>query len=135
MNTVDNLFLKATRSKFRFDTTKGKLSVEELWDLPLQSKTNQPNLDDIAKALHRQLKSDDTISFVTTSTTSDVEVRSRFDIVKFVIDTKVAENTAEAAKRTNAEKKQRLLGVLENLENEALTKLSADEIRKQIAAL
>lgn len=98
-----------------------------------------PNLVSLVAPVHedakRLFKSDDTISFVTTSSTSDAEARSRFDIVKFVIDTKVAENTAEAAKRTNAEKKQRLLGLLENKENEALTKLSADEIRAQIAAL
>ena len=31
--TTENLFEMATRSKLRFPSTKGELSVEDLWDL------------------------------------------------------------------------------------------------------
>ena len=31
--TTENLFEMATRNKMRFSSTKGELSVEDLWDL------------------------------------------------------------------------------------------------------
>jgi hypothetical protein len=51
---MDNLFLVASRSKFRFNTASGTITTEDLWDLPLSS--GKANLDDIAKALNKQLK-------------------------------------------------------------------------------
>ena len=49
---MDNLFLQATREKFRFESSKGDLSVEQLWDLPLTSRTGF-DLDTVAKAVNK----------------------------------------------------------------------------------
>jgi hypothetical protein len=50
-----NIFEQATRRAIRFESAKGDLSVEQLWDLPLQSR-NQFDLDTVAKTVNRQLK-------------------------------------------------------------------------------
>ena len=52
---MSNLFEVAARKKYRFDSQKGLLSVEELWDLPLQS-TKSVSLDSIAIALNKEIK-------------------------------------------------------------------------------
>jgi len=57
------MFEKASRSKLRFMSTKGLLTVEDLWDIPLTSK-NGVSLDDIAKSLHKQIKESEETSFV-----------------------------------------------------------------------
>ena len=57
-----NLFEIASRNKLRVPTTKGDLTVEQLWDLPLKS-ANGLSLDSIAIALNKQLESKAT-SFV-----------------------------------------------------------------------
>ena len=57
-----NLFEIASRNKLRVPTTKGDLTVEQLWDLPLKS-ANGLSLDSIAIALNKQLESSAT-SFV-----------------------------------------------------------------------
>ena len=51
-----NLFEIASRNKLRVPTTKGDLTVEQLWDLPLKS-ANGLSLDSIAIALNKQLES------------------------------------------------------------------------------
>ena len=49
------MFEQASRSKFRFNSSQGLLTTEDLWDLPLTS-TRYANLNDIAKELNRTLK-------------------------------------------------------------------------------
>ena len=44
------MFEKASRMKLRFNTQRGVLSVEDLWDLPLIQ------LDNIAIALNKKLQ-------------------------------------------------------------------------------
>lgn len=129
------MFEKAARLKLRFDTTKGPLTTEDLFDLPLTSTAGKVNLDDIARALYRQAQSADSISFVTPASTGDETIKLKLDIVKHVIGVKVAENQAAATLRANKEKKARLVEMLERKEDEALAGKSADEIRAMIEAL
>ena len=63
---MDNLFMQATREKFRFESSKGDLSVEQLWDLPLTSRTGF-DLDTVAKAVNADLKASNEESFVNAS--------------------------------------------------------------------
>jgi len=128
------MFEKATRLKIRFDSPKGQLSVEDLWDLPLTS-VRGANLDDIARGLYLQLKSGADVSFVNEAQKSDPTIQFKFDLVKHVIDVKLAENAAAAAASANREKKQQLLAILAQKENEALAGQSIDELRAAIAAL
>ena len=126
-----NIFEQAARAKLRFESAKGLLSAEDLWDLPLTS-TKGVNLDSIARAHYLQLRSGNDISFVNAGTATNVTDQLRFDIVKHVIVTKIAENAAanDAAKRK--EKKQHLLGIIAQKEGEALTSMSIDDLRKMV---
>lgn len=129
------MFDKATRLKLRFDSPKGALSVEDLWDLPLTSATGKPNLNDIAIGLHHELRENQTISFVTPAAPKSEELQLKFDVVKHVIDVRVTERdkAAEAAKR--AETKQKILATLEAKEDEALKSKSPEELRQLLATL
>lgn len=129
------MFEKASRLKLRFETPKGAVSVEDLWDLPLTSATGKANLDDIARSLHKRTKSDETISFVEPSTAVSTEDRLAFEMVKHVITVRLAENAALAQARANKEKKQALLAILAQKQNEQLSALSVDELQRQIETL
>lgn len=131
------MFERASRLKLRFDTPKGQISVEDLWDLPLTSNTGRANLDTIAGDLYRKIKqTPDVVSFVNPSSPpADADLKLRFDIVKHVIDTRLGENTKRAEAQSISEKKQKILGIIEAKENEALSAASIDDLRKQLASL
>ncbi len=124
-----SIFEQATRAKLRFATPKGTLSVEDLWELPLTSKTGQANLDDIAKGLHRELKASDEVSFVEEKTTANTVTNLKFEVVKSVIDTLVVERKNAQETRVRSEKKQQILSLIAQKENEKLAGSSLDELR------
>jgi hypothetical protein len=132
---MEKMFERASRMKLRFDSAKGQLSVEDLWDLPLQSVT-KVNLDSLAVTLNKELKAANSEeSFVKPAISTDDTLELRFEIVKYVISVKVAERDAANLARTKAEEKQKLLALLDDKQNEELKNLTADEIRARIAAL
>lgn len=134
MSEVNALFVTASRLKFKFPTSVGQVSVEDLWDLPLTSARGA-NLDDTAKALHKGLKDADEISFVKPAVKKTVELQAKFDIVKYVIDVKMAERDARAAADDKAAMKQKLLAKLAEKQDKDLDNKSADEIQAMIDAL
>jgi hypothetical protein len=130
-----NMFEKATRLKFRFETPGGHQSVEDLWDLPLQSTVGKPNLDAIARDLARKLKDTDTESFVETPNKADAILQLKFDVVKHIIDVKLAERDAEKTRRENKEKKEQVLALIADKQVEELKGKSVEELKQYAASL
>ena len=129
------MFEKATRLKLRFDTPKGLVTVEDLWDLPLTSNTGKANLDDIAKSLHFQLKENEQVSFVTPTAKENEPMALGFEIVKHIIQVKLTERDAAAQRAANAEKKQKIMAIIEQKQDAALGALSVEELGKMVASL
>lgn len=131
------LFELASRKKFRFESVKGLLSAEDLWDLPLTSNTGKANLDDIAKGLNYLVKSGkEEVSFVNPTTSgANTSDQARFDIVKYVIGVRVAERDAAKDASVRAEKKQQIMGLIAQKETEQLGATSLEELRKLAESL
>jgi len=129
------MFQKASRQKFRFPTPQGQITNEDLWDLPLTSSVGRANLDDIARTLHKQLKSGDDISFVIKEKKSDDTIQLKFDIVKYIIEVKIAESEAASKAKDTKEKKQQMLTLISQKEIEALGAKSIDDLKKMVEAM
>lgn len=129
------MFEKASRLKLGFTTSVGLIVVEDLWDLPLTSAGGRVNLDDIARSLHKELKNDDDVSFVVTERKSDETTQLKFDIVKHVIDVKIAEAKADAEAKAGAVKKQRILSILADRADNDLKNKPTEELLAAIADL
>jgi hypothetical protein len=127
------MFEQASRRKLRFESPIGALTIEDLWDLPLSSPTSKrPSLDSIAIGLHRQTKdATDAISFVTPAETNAAadELQMKFDLVRHIIAVRVQERDALKAAADRREKKQRILELIAQKEDEALGQRSIDELR------
>ncbi len=124
---MSNLFELATRKQYRFNSQVGALSVEDLWNLPLTS-ARSASLDAIAKELHSQLK-EETISFVTPSVNDNTVSQQKFDIVKHIIDVKVSERDAAKLLAENAAKKQKILSLIAEKQDEKLSEASLEELQ------
>ena len=129
---IEKMFEAASRMKLRFESPKGALSSEDLWDLPLTSAVgNRANLDAIAIALHKLTRdSADTVSFVSPSENRDqTELLLKFELVKHVIGVRVRERDELKQAADRREKKQRLLELIAQKENQSLAEKSIDELR------
>jgi hypothetical protein len=134
---MENVFLTAARNKFRFDTNKGSLSTEQLWDLPLQSTSaTAVTLDGIAQNLNRQVKALAEESFVTPRTASPKdELAQKLEVVKAIIAVKLEERTAAEQARERAQKKVQLTELLARKNEQKLESLSEEDLLKQLAEL
>lgn len=134
---MDNIFELASRLGIRFASPKGPLTVEDLWNLPLQSNTGKANLDDIAKDIYRTIKErGEVISFVAPATNEKSEEGElALAIVKRIIEVRVAERDAESQKRKRAEEKQKILALIADKQDEALKGKSLEELQAMVNAL
>lgn len=124
-----NIFEVASRQKLRFDTVRGQVSVEDLWDLPLTSNTGKPNLDSIAVDLHKKMN-ESSLSFVSNRTKDQTETAVKFQLVKHVIDVKMAEAAEAASARDRAEKRNLILGEINRRQEQELLNLPLEELQK-----
>jgi len=133
--TTTNIFEYATRSKLRFTTARGELSIEQLWDAPLRS-TDGFNLNEIAKVASKAFKSATEESFVeTTKTAAHIRLEMALDVVKYIIEVKLDEESKAKKRAENRLEKEKLLGILAEKQDGKLSALSENELKKRIAAL
>lgn len=131
-----DIFERACRCKLRFASPVGDLTTEQMWDLPLTSKGERPNLDGLARAVFSELKSLEEGSFVTlTPDPRKVEMELRLDILKHVIAAKLDAKAAAEKLAENAERKRKLLSALASKEEAELVGMSKDQIEAEIAKL
>lgn len=133
---MSDIFERAARAKFRFPSTKGDLNTEQLYDLPLTSKTVGFSLDDVAKRINADLKAATEESFVAVATNpARGELTAKLDVVKAVIAYKIAENERRRTAANKAAEKQFLLDLLDKKRGDALGELSIEEIQARLNAL
>lgn len=122
-------FEKATKQKLRFNTTKGLLSVEDLWDLSLTS------LDSIARSVNKALKEESEESFIAVKTAANTTQQLRLDILKYIIEVKLKEKEVAKTRAEKSAKIETLKALAASKEIEELGAKSLDDIQKMIAEL
>lgn len=129
------MFEKATREAFRYPSAKGLITTEQLWDLPLQSKTGF-DLDSVARVISREIKALGEESFVDDTGNKDTQcLKERLAIVVHIISVKKTENAAAAAAATKRAERARLVELLHVRKEQDLMSKSPAEIQAMIDAL
>lgn len=113
--------------KLRFGTSKGQLTVEDLWDLSLE------NLDVLAKNLDKQVKESSDTSFIKKKSSVNETAQLAFDIVIHIINVKLKEAEDRKLLADKKAKKQQLLSLIADKENDALASKSLEELKSMVA--
>lgn len=125
------MFDLATRQKLRIETSKGSLSVEQLWDLNITS------LDTIARNLNKQIRKDspsDDLSFLDETQAVDPKLALSFEVVKHIYLTKKNEAKESRDALAKKEHNQMILSLIKDKESEALKNKSIEELKKELLA-
>lgn len=130
-----NIFEYASRNKIRFASARGELTVEQLWDVPLRSSDGF-NLNVVAKATNELVKATNEENFVeTTRTPAHARVETAFEVVKHIIDVKLADEAAAKKRADNKIERETLLTALAEKQAGKLSALSEAALKKRIAEL
>ena len=126
----------AGQKGLRFPSDRGTLTVEPLFQLPLQ-EANNFDLDTVARAINTRLKAVSEESFVEQAVPDPTRegLAVALQVVEDVIKTKPAETSAELNKIEKAAERKTILDAIGARKDAALTAASLEHLEKQLAAM
>ena len=123
-----NIFEYAVENKLRFPY-KGNISTEDLYSLSVS------DLDMIYKTLKREAKRNGEESLLATKSNDDVALDTKIEIVKHIVEKKLAQVEARKTAAANKAKKEKILSILEEKQDAALKNMSEEDLRKMLDTL
>jgi len=122
-------YKKAVKSKLRFKTSRGLLTLEQLWDTPLIVL-----VEAIRKAKEEigEVSKDDELSFLEENHTVDETMQLRFDILKDVYLSKKKENKERRDEALIKENNEKIMSLIHQKEEEELKNKDIEELKKMI---
>lgn len=117
------MYKQASKEQLRVQTSKGLLSVEQLWDLSVTE------LDKTAVALQAAYEESGKKSFLVKRSVKDKVAKLKFDVVLDILQTKVEEEAAEREKVENKAHNAKIDALIAEKEDEELKKLSAAKLK------
>ena len=132
---MTNIFEQASRKALRFQTVKGELTVEQLWQLNLDK--GEVNLYQLATELVADVnnKPQKELSFFKKKTNKNELAELKFAIIEHIVITKVSEieeNESAAVRKSEIEEIDRLIS---QKEAESKSSMSLEELKKLKAKL
>ena len=120
------MYKEASKQKLRFQTDKGLLTPEQLWDLPIET------LDRLAVHLEEQYENSKGKSFLVKKSDKDKTAKLRFDIALDILGTKVEEAETQRTKLADKEHNQKILALIESRKERQLEQLPIEELEKML---
>lgn len=124
---------KGLRNKLRFDSAKGLLTIEDLYDLPLLNGV--VCLNNIANSIYKELQQEGKMNFVTEKSVDNELLELKFDIVKHVIEVKKSELSVAKEEASKHQKRQELLAALADIQKDEIKSKSKEDILKELEEL
>jgi len=123
------MFEKASRLKLRFETSKGFLSTEDLWDLNLIS------LDNIYRVVNKKIKDMQEDSLLAIRTKDEDELRLKIEIISHIVKVKQEEAAAFKQRQVRRAELELLKSLKEEKQVAALKDMSLEDLDKRIEEL
>lgn len=120
------MYKEATRKRLRFNTSKGVVSVEQLWQF------STAELITVIKDLNKLIgETTSQLDFIDAVTVQD-DNQLRFDIAKDIYLTRKTEREAATAKQDAKEYNQKILEHIAEKEKSILASKSMDELKAML---
>jgi len=119
-------FKFASKQKLRFQTNKGLLSTEQLWDLSLEE------LDSLAVAYEEEHKQSGKKSFLVKTSIKDKTTKLRFDVVLEVLNTKAEELQAASEAQEIKEHNKKIIALISEKQDESLKGKSIKQLESML---
>lgn len=130
-----DIFEKASRQGLRFTSSRGELTTEHLWQMPLKSR-GEFDLDSLAKSVAQALRDNSIESFVDTETfPGKEELELKLDILKHIIEVKKEAILLIETRQKKAAQRAKILEILASKEDSALSSLSREDLLKKLEEL
>lgn len=129
------LFKQAARKKLRFSTNRGDITTEDLFDLPLTSRSGF-DLDTLARGVSAELRSITEDSFVETKPDPrKADLTLKLDLLKDVIADRQEAKKASEDRAARQAKRALLLETLAAKEVDEIKGKTKEEILKELAEI
>lgn len=132
-----NMFEIAVRNKMRFETAKGLISVEDLWDLPMMTKSpTAVSLDTVARKIAIDLAEQEKLNSFVAENGNEAAIETlklKLEIVKHVIAVRKKEAVEKQEAAEKAAKRQKIKELIAQKEEDALSSLSKEELLEMLA--
>ena len=122
---MDN-FKLASQQQLRFQTPKGLLTTEQLWDLSLE------DLDILAVSLETEHKESGKKSFLNRSSVKDKTAKLRFDIVLDILNTKVEEMQVAQQTKEDKDFNEKIIELIAEKQDESLKGKSIAQLKAML---
>lgn len=122
------MFEKATRKKYRFNTSFGVLNTEDLWTLKLEA------LDSLGISLRDEVEATKTDSFIKVKKIN-TEISDKLELVKYIIETRLVELDEAKTAMANKERRDKILRVLETKKEDSLLSMTEEELEAELKKL
>lgn len=123
-----DIYKQGIKEGVRFMTTKGNLSIEQLFHL---TQTDLANSIKNQKKLLRKTDEDD-LGFLDETSKVDVTEQLKFDILKDVYLTKKADADALKNAKLNKEHNKKIMELIQNKKDESLAGKTIEELEKML---
>lgn len=116
------MYKLASQMKLRFQSTKGELSTEQLWELSLD------DLDRTIVALDAEVNQSEKKSYLKKATKKGELAKLKFDIALDVLNTRLEEANALTLAREEKERKDKIFSIIARKKEGQLEEMSIEEL-------
>lgn len=127
------LFAKVVKMGLNFQTVKGVVLPQDLWNMPLTGN-NGFNLDQVSRELLKLVRATQEDSLVSTAKINPVD-ELRLEVLKVIIADKQAENEAKEVAALKKAERDTLLALKAKKQEAQLGELSLEEINLKLSEL
>lgn len=127
-----SIYKQASRKMLRFESSKGLLTVEQLWKLSLTA------LKEMIKSVNEAVKKESTndgLDFLEDTFVEQSDNKLKFEVLKDIYTTKLQENKDFALSKEKREQREKIAEIISRKKNAELEGMSLEELENKLKEL